>query len=493
MPDPLRNILIEWGMALRLFNTLSRKTEEFRPLWEAEGVVTLYTCGPTVYNYLHIGNYRTYVFEDVLKRALKLHGFKVRHVMNITDVGHLTSQADEGDDKMTVAAKREGKTAWDVAKFYTATFLDDIKALRMDFSAPKAPKREVAKVPADILSYATEHIAEQTAMVDALIEKGFTYETSDGIYFDTGRFPGYAKLAGEAHLAGIQEGSRVAMGEKRRPTDFALWKFSPAGEARQMEWDYRGRKGFPGWHIECSAMAKTYLGDTFDIHCGGVDHIPIHHTNEIAQAECSSGKPFVRFWLHGEFLLVNSGKMAKSDGTFITLADIVKKGFDPLDYRMYCYGAHYRKQLDFSWEALEGAKTGRSRLREKAQALLAAKADGPRAAAALESARADFNEAVGNDLNMPAAMGALNVHLSKLSHPADAVDFLRHCEGVLALGLLDAPKQEALPAELEALFQRYAAAKKAKDFKASDALRAELAAKGVKVKDTPQGSTWSRA
>ncbi|TBR25392.1 cysteine--tRNA ligase, partial [bacterium] len=339
-------------MALRLYNTLTRKVEMFAPMWLDEGVATLYTCGPTVYNYLHVGNYRTYVFEDVLKRTLKLHGLKVRHVMNITDVGHLTSQADEGDDKMTVAAKREGKTAWDVATFYTKTFLDDIKALRVDFSPAAAPAREVAREAADILSYATGHIPEQTAMVDALAAKGYTYETSDGVYFDTAKFPGYYKLVGEAHLAGLQEGARVSMGEKRNPTDFALWKFSPAGEARQMEWDYRGRKGFPGWHIECSAMAKTYLGDTFDIHCGGVDHIPIHHTNEIAQAECSSGKPFVRFWLHGEFLLVKAGKMSKSDGTFITLADLTAKGYDPLDLRMYCYGAHYRKQLDFSWEAL---------------------------------------------------------------------------------------------------------------------------------------------
>ncbi|MBI5596780.1 MAG: cysteine--tRNA ligase [Elusimicrobia bacterium] len=477
-------------MALRLFNTLTRKVDAFTPLWDKEGVVTLYTCGPTVYNYLHIGNYRTYVFEDVLKRALKLHGFKVRHVMNITDVGHLTSQADEGDDKMTVAAKREGKTAWDVAKFYTATFLDDIKSLRIDFTAPADAKREVRREAADILSYATGHIPEQTAMVDALAAKGFTYETADGIYFDTAKFPGYYKLVGEAHIAGLQEGARVSMGEKRNPTDFALWKFSPAGEARQMEWDYRGRKGFPGWHIECSAMAKTYLGDTFDIHCGGVDHIPIHHTNEIAQAECSSGKDFVRFWLHGEFLLVKAGKMSKSDGTFITLADLKDKGFDPLDYRMYCYGAHYRKQLDFSWEALESAKTARRRLRERALEDLKAAGPEPGDSGGFQER---FRDAVGDDLNMPNAMAVVHESMSRLGTPEKRLSFLRAAEAVLALGLLDAPKAESLPADLQALFERYAAAKKAKDFKSSDALRSELAAKGIKVKDTPQGSTWSRA
>ena len=478
-------------MALRLYNTLTRKVEMFAPMWLEEGVATLYTCGPTVYNYLHVGNYRTYVFEDALKRTLKLHGLKVRHVMNITDVGHLTSQADEGDDKMAVAAKREGKTAWDVAAFYTKTFLDDIKALRIDFDAPADVPRGVAHVEGDILSYATGHIPEQTAMVDALTAKGYTYETSDGIYFDTAKFPGYYKLVGEAHIAGLQEGTRVAMGEKRNPTDFALWKFSPAGEARQMEWDYKGRKGFPGWHIECSAMAKTYLGDTFDIHCGGVDHIPIHHTNEIAQAECSSGKPFVRFWMHGEFLLVKAGKMSKSDGTFITLGDLPLKGFDALDLRMYCYTAHYRKQLDFSWEALEAAKTARGRLCEKARALAAQ--GGTPDAAAVEKALAAFAERCGDDLNMPEALAVVHSTLNGPGPAADKAAFLKGAESVLSLGLFDAPKAEAaLPADLQALFERYAAAKKARDFKASDALRAELAAKGIKVKDTPAGPSWSR-
>ncbi|MBI3297724.1 MAG: cysteine--tRNA ligase [Elusimicrobia bacterium] len=476
-------------MAVRLFNTLARAVQDFEPAWKEEGLVTLYTCGPTVYNYLHVGNYRTYVFEDVLKRALKLHGYKVRHVMNITDVGHLTSQADEGDDKLELSAKREGKTAWQVAEFYTKTFLDDIKTLRIDFAAQPDPKREVRREPADILSYATAHIPEQTAMVDALSAKGYTYETSDGIYFDTAKFPGYAKLAGEAHIAGIQEGARVEMGEKRRATDFALWKFSPPGETRQMEWDYRGRKGFPGWHIECSAMAKTYLGDTFDIHCGGVDHIPIHHTNEIAQAECASGKRFVRFWLHGEFLLVDANKMSKSDGTFITLADLAKKGFDPLDFRMCCYTAHYRKQMDFSWEALDAAKTARSRMRERFIEGKKLPAE-PRDPAALAKARAEFSEAAGNDLNMPQAVAAVNSALGALKSSADLAEFAAHADSVLALGLLE---ESALDAEEQALFERYAAAKKAKDFAASDALRKDLAGRGIKVKDSAQGSSWSRS
>ncbi|TPW20135.1 MAG: cysteinyl-tRNA synthetase [Elusimicrobia bacterium] len=296
---------------------------------------------------------------------------------------------------------------------------------------------------------------------------------------------------GEAHIAGLQEGARVSMGEKKNPTDFALWKFSPAGEARQMEWDYKGRKGFPGWHIECSAMAKTYLGDTFDIHCGGVDHIPIHHTNEIAQAECSSGKPFVRFWLHGEFLLVKAGKMSKSDGTFITLADLRAKGFDPLDLRMYCYSAHYRKQLDFSWESLEASKTSRARLGEKARSLAAQ--GGTPDSAAVEKSLAAFAERCGDDLNMPEALAVVHSTLSGAGSPADKAAFLRGAERVLALGLFDEPKAAAaLSPDLQALLDRYAAAKKAKDYKSSDALRAELAAKGIKVKDTPAGPSWSR-
>ncbi|MDE2292414.1 MAG: cysteine--tRNA ligase, partial [Elusimicrobia bacterium] len=453
---------------VKLYNTLTRKVERFEPLWKEERLVTLYTCGPTVYNYLHVGNYRTYVFEDVLKRTLKAHGYKVRHVMNITDVGHLTSQADEGEDKLEVSAKREGKTAWDIARFYTTTFLSDSKALRFDFEPAAMPAREPRHEPADILCHATGHIPEQQRMVDALVEKGYTYETSDGIYFDTSKFPGYAKLTGASHVAGLQEGSRVAMGEKRHPTDFALWKYSPAGERRQMEWDYRGRKGFPGWHIECSAMARTYLGDTFDIHCGGVDHIPIHHTNEIAQAECATGKPFVRFWLHAEFLLVNKGKMAKSDGTFITLGDLVSKGFDPLDFRMYCYTAHYRKQLDFSWEALEAARTARHRLAEKARELAAQ--DGAAAPGAGAGLLGPFLERCGLDLNMPEALASVHAALSGPASPAEKLSFLRFAEGVLALGLFDAPKEAPLGAEDAALFERYAAARKARDFAASDAL-----------------------
>jgi cysteinyl-tRNA synthetase len=472
---------------LALYNTLTKSTEPL-PRPEEGAPVGLYTCGPTVYNYLHIGNYRTYVFEDVLKRTLKLLGYPVRHVMNITDVGHLVGDGDEGEDKMSVTAKRENKTAWDIAKFYTETFLSDAKKLRLDFSPAENPKRENDGAPIDVLCKATEHIREQMAQVDALAEKGFTYETADGIYFDTSKFPDYGALAGGAHLSGLQEGQRVSMGEKKNRTDFAVWKFSPEGEKRQMEWEYRGRMGFPGWHIECSAMGQTYLGDTFDLHCGGVDHIPIHHANEIAQAEAATGKkPFVKFWLHGEFLVLNKAKMAKSAGGFITLGDLEKKGFDALDYRYFCYSAHYRRQLEFSWESLEAAKTARARLAEKARAFAE-----PKPGDASREWMEKFAAALADDLNAPEALAVVHTALSKISEAGEAAAFLKEADAVLSLGLFERKAEAPLESGLQERFDAYVAARAAKDYATSDRLRKELADSGVVVKDSKEGSSWVR-
>ncbi|MEK7744981.1 MAG: cysteine--tRNA ligase, partial [Elusimicrobiota bacterium] len=319
------------------------------------------------------------------------------------------------------------------------------------------------------------------------------YETSDGIYFDTAKFPGYYKLVGEAHIAGLQEGTRVAMGEKRNPTDFALWKFSPAGEARQMEWDYKGRKGFPGWHIECSAMAKTYLGDTFDIHCGGVDHIPIHHTNEIAQAECSSGKPFVRFWLHGEFLVLNKAKMAKSAGSFIKLSDLAPRGFDPLDYRYLCFNTHYRKQMEFSWESLEGAKSARRKLKERVREITREAAGKTAAEEKTRALLARFEERISDDLDMPGALASLwdVVRPGPELDCAAALRAVDAAEEVLGLGLREAA-EKALEPRLQEKFDLYVQARKRKDYAASDSLRKELAAEGVKIEDSSAGSRWRR-
>ena len=475
---------------MRLFNTLSRSLEELRPLDPPR--VGLYTCGPTVYNYQHVGNYRTYVFEDVLVRTLQTAGYEVRRVMNITDVGHLTSDSDTGEDKLEVGAKREGKTAWDIAAVYTQAFLKDIASLNI--------------LPPDVLCKATDHITEQIALVARLAEKGLTYRVSDGIYFDTGKFSAYGKLD-PARLKGQKAGARVEVVEgKKNPEDFALWKFTPPGQKRHMEWDSPWGKGFPGWHIECSAMAMKYLGESFDIHCGGVDHIPIHHTNEIAQAEGATDKPFARIWLHGEFLLMNNAKMAKSAGGFVTLADLKEKGFDPLDYRYHCYTAHYRKQLDFTWELLDSAKTARRRLREAAAAVKGeplqpvdagrkeirpAGAGGTSDTAGAELQRA-FRAAVEDDLNMPGAVAAVWDCLRSGASGGAKRAFLEEAEAVLALGLFREEAQAALSPEDQDLLDRRAKARAAKDFKSSDDLRHELESRGIMVEDTKQGQRWRR-
>ena len=455
-------------MVPSLFNTLTRKKEALAPLSPPR--VGLYTCGPTVYNYQHIGNYRTYVFEDLLVRALSLLGFEVRRVMNITDVGHLTSQADEGEDKMEVGAAREGKTAWQVAEFYTKAFQEDC--------------RELGLLPPDTLCKATDHIPEQVALIQRLEKKGLTYRISDGVYFDAARFPAYGRLMGDAHLEGLKAGARVeANPEKRGPSDFALWKFSPKGKKRDMEWDSPWGKGFPGWHIECSAMAMKYLGESFDIHCGGVDHIPIHHTNEIAQAEGATGKPFVKVWMHAEFLLMTGAKMAKSTGGFVTLRDLKAKGFHPLDYRYHCLTAHYRKQLDFSWDALESAKTSRRRLKES---VLAVKG------AAAKPACADhdkaFRAALADDLNAPAALAALWDCLRSPVPDGAKRSFVEAADAVLGLGLLESASVPALPAEVLALMGQRDDARRAKDFALSDKLRKQLEAKGFVVEDSKDGT-----
>ena len=485
-------------MALILFNTLTRKKEEFKPLNAPS--VGLYTCGPTVYNYLHVGNYRTYVFEDVLKRALRFLGFQIRHVMNITDVGHLTSQADEGEDKVEAQAAKEGKTAWDIARFYESTFIEDIAKLDIDFRAstdPKLLKDPSHRQPGDILCRATEHIPKQIELVQALEKKGLTYRISDGIYFDTSKFKDYGRLMGEAHVEGLKAGARVeANPEKKNLTDFALWKFSPAGKKRQMEWNSPWGIGFPGWHIECSAMAMQYLGDTFDIHCGGVDHIPIHHTNEIAQAEGATGKPFVRVWMHGEFLLMNQAKMAKSSGGFIRLQDLGEKGFDPLDYRYLCLTAHYRKQLDFSWDALEGAKSGLRKLRDRLQ-VLAQNPDSDKGTAdkkpeAYDKFLSKFKESISDDLNMPSALAVVWDALKSGDISSKSqLSLVAEADRVLGLRLVPGKPQE-LPADLQKLVDNRAEARKKRDFAAADALRHELATHGILVEDTPQGQRWKR-
>ncbi len=423
-----------------------------------------------MYNYQHVGNYRTYVFEDVLVRTLKLLGYVPNRVMNITDVGHLTSQGDEGEDKMEVGAAREGKSAWDIAKFYTEAFLSDCKELNL--------------LPADILCKATDHIPEQIALIQTLEAKGFVYKTADGLYFDTAKLPDYGKLMSKEHLEGLKSGARVEVNaEKRHMTDFALWKFSAEGAKRQMEWESPWGKGFPGWHIECSAMAMRFLGETLDIHCGGIDHVPVHHTNEIAQSEGATGKPFARVWMHAEFLLMNNAKMAKSSGGFVKLSDLKERGFSPLDYKYHCLTAHYRKQLDFTWESLEGSKTARRRLKEAAALVATAEA---KPNCAEFSAR--FADALADDLNAPMALAVVWDAL-KSDLPGGAKKaFLQEVDSVLGLDLFKVDVAEAVPANILALVAQRVQAKAKKDFAEADRIRKEIESSGYGVLDGKDGS-----
>jgi cysteinyl-tRNA synthetase len=448
---------------LAFYDNFTRTLRPFEPLRPA-GPVGLYTCGPTVYDYQHIGNFRTFLFEDVLKRVLRWNGYAVRHVMNITDVGHLTSDADEGEDKMVKGAKRTGKTAWEIAQLYTEDFVENLARLNIE--------------DATILCRATDHIREQVEFIADLERKGYTYTTSDGVYFDTSKQEDYGYLA-RLDIHGLEAGKRIEVGEKRLPTDFALWKFSPAGEQRQMEWDSPWGRGFPGWHIECSAMAQKYLGDFFDIHCGGEDHIPVHHTNEIAQTEARVGTRLANFWMHGYFLLLNDAKMAKSDGEFLRVQSLLDRGYDPLVYRYLCLTAHYRTQMSFSWDAMDAAATALGRIRNGVFAL----ADDPRAHADvgyLERFTNDLND----DLNVPRALAVAWEVLRGDLPPAVKRATLLKFDDVLGLGLAQwVPREEIIPAAIQALADARLNARRTKQWAEADRLRAELAAAGWEMED----------
>ena len=452
---------------LTLYDNYARALRTFEPLHPG-GEVGLYTCGPTVYDYQHIGNFRTFLFEDVLKRVLRWNGHRVRHVMNVTDVGHLTSDADTGEDKMEKGARRTGKSAWEIARLYTDAFLADMKALNIEDPV--------------VLCRATDHIAEQIAFIADIEAKGFTYRTSDGIYFDTTKQPDYGFLA-RLDREGLEAGKRVELGEKRSPTDFALWKFSAPGEKRQMQWESPWGTGFPGWHIECSAMAEKYLGDWFDIHCGGEDHIPVHHTNEIAQTEARAGTHLANFWMHGYFLLSNDAKMAKSAGGFLRVATLVERGYDPLAFRYLCLTGHYRTQLNFTWEALDAAQTGLDRMRHGFHALTHE-----------PSARPDptlverFRDEINDDLNLPRALAVAWETLRGDAPPAIKRATLAKFDDVMGLGLAQwHPKEVPAPADVEALASARAAARKARNFAEADRLRGELAERGWEMEDRTNG------
>lgn len=458
---------------ISLFNTLTRSVEPFKPI--TPGKVGLYCCGPTVYNFQHIGNMKTYIFEDVLVRTLRSFGYDVNHIMNITDVGHLVSDADEGEDKMMVAMKREGKKSYEIAEFYTKAFLADCDALNI-----KRP---------NTICRATDHIPEMIDLIKKLESRGMTYVSGGNVYYDVEKFSDYGKLA-KLDLAQLKAGARIDVdSNKKSPFDFVLWFTKSKFENQELQWDSPWGRGYPGWHIECSAMAMKYLGDAFDIHCGGIDHVPVHHTNEIAQSEGATGKKWVNVWMHSEFILLNKEKMSKSKGGFLVLKDLKEQGFDAADYRYLCLTAHYRSQLNFSTEALEGAKASRNSLKQKIRNIAEGVDVTNLKASSLDSASlSEFCVAMAQDLNTPLAIAALRKLLDDETHSAKGrLESALGADAILGLNIKSWLIADEIPEEVQTLANLRIEARKNKDWKGSDELRDKIAALGFTVEDGKDG------
>ena len=471
-------------LPLQLFDSLSREKRDLEPI--EEGKVRLYTCGPTVYQYAHIGNLRTYIFEDLLVRTLRFFGYQVRHVMNITDVGHLTDDADEGEDKMLKGAREQRKSVWEIAELYKEAFFNDLEALNITMP--------------DITCRATEHIQDMIELIRRIEAAGFTYQAGGNLYFDVAKAPDYGRLTHQRR-EDLKAGARIAVDpNKRNPHDFVLWFTRSKFEHQSMLWDSPWGRGYPGWHIECSAMSMKYLGEQFDIHCGGIDLIPVHHTNEIAQSEAATNKkPWVKYWLHGEFLVLAKEKMAKSAGNFLTLSSLREGGYDPLDYRYFCLGAHYRSPLQFSFEALDAARSGRLnlverilRLKEDAPAVEPATALRGKAEALLRSFRGDM----ANDLNAPKALGSFWELIKDEQVAAQQkLGALLEMDRVLGLGIASIEAEELDPefeAEVQALVDEREKARRDKDYVRADEIRKQLRQKQVILEDTPSGPRWKK-
>ncbi len=473
-------------MTIRIYNSLTRKKEEFVPL--RPGEVRMYNCGPTVYDYAHIGNLRSFLTADILRRLLEARGYRVRQVMNITDVGHMTLDdlRDGGEDKMAVAARRFGGDPVRVAEFYTKAFFEDIETLNL--------RR------AECYPRATETIPEMIELVSRLIEKGHAYAVGGNVYFDISTFPEYGKLSGNT-VERLKTGARLDPNpEKRNPADFALWKSDPN---HIMQWDSPWGRGFPGWHLECSVMAMKVLGETLDIHTGGEDNRFPHHECEIAQSEAATGKPFVRYWVHGGWLLVDGEKMSKSKGNFYTLRDLLERGHDPMAVRWALSAVHYRQPMNFTLEGLAEAKKNLERIRDLVRRLDPAPEvpDRPEIAAAVERARADFDAALDDDLNMSPARAALLglvAHVNRVGpplSPGDAARVRAALEGfdeVLGVRLLETGAAETPDERVERLIRRRERARAERDFATADRIRDELAAEGILLEDTPRGTVWKR-
>lgn len=463
---------------MKFYNTKTRQVDTFTP--QNDGNVLLYTCGPTVYNNLHVGNWVAYIRWDILVRTLLASGYKVTRVMNITDVGHLVSDGDDGEDKMEKGAKREGKTAWQIAQLYTDGFLSGMKQLDL--------------IEPTYITKATDYIPQQIALVHKLEQKGFAYVIDDGVYFDTSKFPSYADFA-HLDLDELKEGARVEFNpQKRGAADFALWKFSPKGEQRDMEWDTPWGKGFPGWHLECSAMALDKLGETIDIHTGGIDHIPVHHTNEIAQSEAATGKTFSNYWLHNNFLLVDGTKVSKSIGNTYELSDLQAKGFSANDFRMFVLQSHYRTESNFTWDNLQAAKNRLANWRTIA-ALEWQHVDTDPVGDVFVQARQRILAALQNDLDTPAALVAVEdafKHAENGVAAQDSPSFIALIEAIEDMLGIHVRVDDLLEDGLEDLLADRLQARINKDWAKSDELRDELAKRGIIVRDGPTGQTWSR-
>jgi cysteinyl-tRNA synthetase len=481
-------------MVLKLFNTLTRKKQEFVSI--KKGQVGMYACGPTVYSYQHIGNLRNYIFNDILRRVLEYNNFKVKHVMNYTDVGHLTSDRDSGEDKIEKAAKLENKKASDISKYYANVFEKDCKKLNI--------------IPPTILCKATEHIKEQLELIYELEKKGFTYKTNDGIYFDTSKLNDYGKL-GKIDLEGLEAGKRVDVGGKKNKTDFALWKFSKEKGKRQQEWDSKFGIGFPGWHIECSAMSSKYLGNQFDIHTGGEDHVQVHHTNEIAQSESAfSKKPWVKYWVHGAFLTHKGEKVSKSTGGLYTVSDLEELKFMPLEFRYFCLNTHYRKQLSFSIEILKGAKKSYERLyniiiklktkkdsntqenkefsgHQKSKRFLSETKN-------YEKYIKEFNDYINDDLNMPKALSVLwEVLRDNEIGNVEKLELCYEFDKVFGLSIKDMKEDKLeVDKDIQDLIDKRELARSAKDFELADKIRDELKQKGIVLQDSKNGISFKK-
>ena len=456
-------------MEIKLYNTLSRSKEVFKPI--KEGKVGVYSCGPTVYNYAHIGNLRTYVFTDILKRIFTFNGYKVKSVMNITDVGHLLSDADDGDDKMVKAAAEQNKTPEQIAEFYTAAFFKDCQ--RLNILRP------------DVTPKATEHIQEMLKVVRDLVAKGYAYETDDGIYFDISKFPDYGKLS-RANLEEQLAGARVDVNlGKHHPADFAIWKKAEPNHI--MQWPSEWGMGYPGWHIECTAMSTKYLGEYFDIHTGGIDHVPIHHENEIAQVEAWLGHKAVNYWMHSEFMLVDGGKMSKHLKNTYTVDDLIEKGFSPMEFRYLCLNVQYRQKLNFTWESMESAKTSFKRLTSH---LLSHKQSQNRTdKKVIDEIMNEFHEAINDDLNVPMAMGVL-WKMVKLPLSKDIYEAALVMDRVFGLDfdkISEESQKVEVPDFVEKLAQQRLEARKQKNWAESDRLRGEIENAGFAVKDKADG------